>query len=42
MVNYFAPKIFRNLGLSKGSSDLFATGFVGILKMVLLMLMFLR
>jgi len=32
-INYYAPQIFTNLGLSKTESGLFATGIYGIVKM---------
>ena len=33
MINYFAPRIFQQIGLTSQASDLFATGFVGLTKM---------
>lgn len=33
-INYYAPQIFTNLGLSKTESGLFATGIYGIVKIV--------
>ena len=35
LINYFAPTMFKQMGLTSGNSDLFATGFVGIDKMVM-------
>jgi sugar porter (SP) family MFS transporter len=36
IINYFAPTIFRSIGLSSSSSeDLFATGIIGIVRMVM-------
>ena len=32
-INYYAPTIFENLGLSSGATSLFATGIYGIVKM---------
>jgi hypothetical protein len=32
-INYYAPQIFANLGLSSNSSSLFATGVYGLVKM---------
>lgn len=33
-INYYAPQIFANLGLSKSDSSLFATGIYGVVKFV--------
>ncbi|KAF7189525.1 putative quinate permease [Pseudocercospora fuligena] len=33
-INYYAPKIFTNLGITGNSNSLFATGIYGIVKMV--------
>ncbi|RPA96859.1 general substrate transporter [Choiromyces venosus 120613-1] len=33
-INYYAPQIFANLGLSKTETGLFATGIYGIVKMI--------
>ncbi|KAG8631772.1 hypothetical protein KVT40_000912 [Elsinoe batatas] len=33
-INYYAPQIFRNLGLNSSESGLFATGIYGVVKMV--------
>jgi hypothetical protein len=33
-INYYAPQIFKSVGLSGGSAGLFATGIYGIVKIV--------
>jgi len=33
-INYYAPQIFQSIGLKGSSSELFATGVYGIVKMV--------
>ncbi|KAK8214335.1 general substrate transporter [Phyllosticta capitalensis] len=33
-INYFAPQIFKSLGIGKTTSSLFATGVYGVVKMV--------
>lgn len=33
-INYYAPQIFKNLGITGNSTNLFATGIYGIVKMV--------
>ncbi|KAF2270887.1 general substrate transporter [Lojkania enalia] len=33
-INYYAPQIFKNLGLTGNSTGLFATGIYGVVKMV--------
>ncbi|PQE08951.1 quinate permease protein [Rutstroemia sp. NJR-2017a WRK4] len=33
-INYYAPKIFQNLGIDSATSGLFATGIYGVVKMV--------
>jgi hypothetical protein len=35
IINYFAPVIFRNIGLTGEASDLFATGMIGIVRMIM-------
>ncbi|KAI8906001.1 general substrate transporter [Gorgonomyces haynaldii] len=35
LINYFAPEIFKNIGITGEANDLFATGVVGIVKMVM-------
>lgn len=32
--NYYAPQIFKNLGMSQNNSSLFATGIYGVVKVV--------
>ncbi|KAJ3254622.1 hypothetical protein HK103_007032 [Boothiomyces macroporosus] len=34
LINYFAPTMFKDLGIKGKSADLFATGVIGIVKMV--------
>jgi hypothetical protein len=34
-INYYAPQIFTNLGLSSSTSSLFATGIYGVMKMTM-------
>ena len=34
-INYYAPQIFKQIGLTGGSSGLFATGVYGIVKIVM-------
>jgi SP family sugar:H+ symporter-like MFS transporter len=33
-INYYAPQIFKSVGLDGGSAGLFATGIYGIVKIV--------
>jgi hypothetical protein len=33
-LNYFAPQIFRELGITGKSGDLFATGIIGVVKLL--------
>lgn len=33
-INYYAPQIFKQIGLTGGSAGLFATGVYGIVKIV--------
>ncbi|KAJ3254621.1 hypothetical protein HK103_007031 [Boothiomyces macroporosus] len=35
LINYFAPTMFENLGIQGRTADLFAAGFVGLVKMVM-------
>ena len=35
VINYFSPELFHRLGLNSNQEDLFATGLVGILKIVM-------
>lgn len=35
MLNYFAPMVFRQIGLTSGTTDLLATGLLGIVRMIM-------
>jgi MFS family permease len=35
MINYFAPTVFEHIGITGQSASLFATGFIGIVRMIM-------
>ena len=35
LINYYSPTLFKSLGLDSNGADLFATGFIGIIKILM-------